>query len=84
MDDTLLFISYFYILISYGLTDGQTYIDTCYVAIATEKVWKFFNFSTADLSLASFHWMRPDLDAPGCCLFLDDLILIVLRIQQIH
>ena len=50
----------------------------------TEKVWKFFNFSTADPSLASSHWMRPDLDAPGCCLFLEDLILIVFRIQQIH
>ena len=29
--------SYFYILFSYGLMDRQTYIGTCYVAIATEK-----------------------------------------------
>ena len=44
-----------------------------------KKVWKFSNFSTADPRMASSHWLRPDLDAPGCCLFSDDLILIVLR-----
>ena len=44
-----------------------------------KEVWKFSNFSTADVSLASSsHRLRPDLDAPGCCLFSDDLILIVL------
>ena len=43
-----------------------------------KKVWKFSNFSTADPRMASSHWLRPDLDAPGCCLFSDDLILIVL------
>ena len=36
-----------------------------------KKVWKFFNFYTADPSLASSHLLWPDLDAP-------DLILIVL------
>ena len=43
-----------------------------------KKVLKFSNFSTADPSLASFHWLGPDLDTPGCCLFSDNLILIVL------
>ena len=32
-----------------------------------------------DPSLASSHWLRPDMDAPGCGLFSDNLILIVLR-----
>ena len=44
-----------------------------------KKVWTFSIFSTADASLASSHWLRPDLDAPGYCLFSDDLILIVLK-----
>ena len=44
-----------------------------------KKVWKFSNFSTVYPSLASSHWLRPDLDAPGCYLFSEDLILIVLR-----
>ena len=39
-------------------------------------MWTFFNFSTADPSLASSHWLWPDLDAPSYCLFSDDLILI--------
>ena len=43
-----------------------------------KKMMKFSNFSTADPQMASSHWLRPDLDAPGCCLFSDDLILIVL------
>ena len=42
-------------------------------------MWKFSNFSTADPRNASSHWLQPDLDAPGCCLFSDDLILVVLR-----
>ena len=49
-----------------------------------KKVWKFSNFSTADPSLASSHWLRPDLDAPGCCLFSDELILIVLNKLKSH
>ena len=47
-------------------------------AFNEKKVWKFSNFSTADASLVSSHCLQPDLDAPGCCLFSDDLILIVL------
>ena len=43
-----------------------------------KKMWKFSNLSTADSSLASSHWLRPELDASGCCLFSDHLILIVL------
>ena len=41
-------------------------------------VRKFSNFSTADATLASSHWLQLDLDAPGCYLFSDDLIFIVL------
>ena len=44
-----------------------------------KKVWKFSNFSIADPRMASSHGLRPDLDAPGGCLFSDDLIRIVLR-----
>ena len=43
-----------------------------------KKVLKFINFSTADPSIVSSHWLQPDLDTPGCCLFSDNLILIVL------
>ena len=43
-----------------------------------KKVSKFSNFSTVDPSQASSHWLRPDLDAPGSCLCLDNLIIIVL------
>ena len=31
---------------------------------------------------ANSHWLQPDLDPPGCCLFSDDLILIVLTIYK--
>ena len=48
-------------------------------AFNEKKLWKFSNFSTADPRNASSHWLQPDLDAPGCCLFSDDLILVVLR-----
>ena len=37
--------------------------------------------STADPWLASSHWLWPDLDAPGCCQYSDDLILIVLNLH---
>ena len=44
-----------------------------------KQLWKFSNFFTAYPSLASsHHWLQPYLDAPGCCQFSDDLILIVL------
>ena len=56
--------------------------DVSREASMKKKMWKFSNFSTADASLASSHWLRPDLDKPGCCLFSDDLILIVLRFHH--
>ena len=39
VDWTLLFISYFYILISYGLTDGQT--DLHWYLLSRYRDWKF-------------------------------------------
>ena len=42
------------------------------------EMWKFSNFPSADPSLASSHWLWPDLDAPGCCWFSYEFILIVL------
>ena len=44
-----------------------------------KKVWKFSNISTAGTRIVSSHWLLPDLDAPGSCLFSDDLIIIVLK-----
>ena len=40
-------------------------------------------YGVADPSLASSHWLWPDLDAPGCCLYSDDLISIVLRLLEV-
>ena len=36
-------------------------------------------YGVADPSLASSHWLWPDLDTPGCYLFFNDLILIMLN-----
>jgi len=47
-----------------------------------KKSVEIFNFSTVDPSLASSHLLRPDLNAPGFCLFSDDLICIVLSIAS--
>ena len=47
-----------------------------------KKVSKFSNFSTVDPSQASSHWLRPDLDAPGSCLCLDNQIIIVLIVKE--
>ena len=36
--------------------------DVLREAFNENKMWKFSNFSTADASLASSHWLQPDLD----------------------
>ena len=45
-------------------------------AFNEKKSVKIFHL---DPSLASSHWLRPDLDAHGCYLLSDELILIVLN-----
>ena len=63
-----------------GMIDFNTFLtNVLREAFDEKKGLKFFIFSKAEPSLASSHWLRPDLDAPDHFLSSDDLILIVLR-----